>query len=176
MRIIIEQLQLPKGVYDPARYPNPDLQWFYRILQALALEDDIPTQPDDKTIPRFKQIDKRCGEYIQDYGEEFKTAYAQVAQSSFPHRGKATGKRASADPDDKPAPKRVKKEAKVKEEDGDDEGLTDEQMATFNNKGQISKQTVAVLKAFLGERGQSATGKKADLVEKVQQYLEDKGL
>jgi ATP-dependent DNA helicase 2 subunit 1 len=176
MRIIIEQLQLPKGVYDPARYPNPDLQWFYRILQALALEDDIPTQPDDKTIPRFKQIDKRCGEYIQDYGEEFKTAYAQVAQSSFPHRGKATGKRASADPDDKPAPKRVKKEAKVKEEDGDDEDLTDEQMATFNNKGQISKQTVAVLKAFLGERGQSATGKKADLVEKVQQYLEDKGL
>jgi ATP-dependent DNA helicase 2 subunit 1 len=176
MRIIIEQLQLPKGVYDPARYPNPDLQWFYRILQALALEDDIPTQPDDKTIPRFKQIDKRCGEYIQDYGEEFKTAYAQVAQSSFPHRGKATGKRASADPDDKPAPKRVKKEAKVKEEDGDDEGLTDEQMATLNNKGQISKQTVAVLKAFLGERGQSATGKKADLVEKVQQYLEDKGL
>jgi ATP-dependent DNA helicase 2 subunit 1 len=84
----------------------------------------------------------------------------------------------SVDPEDggKPAPKRVKKEAKVKEEDGNEDGLTDEQMATFNNKGQISKQTVAVLKEFLGQRGQSATGKKADLVEKVQQYLEDKGL
>jgi ATP-dependent DNA helicase 2 subunit 1 len=178
MRIVIEQLQLPKGVYDPARYPNPDLQWFYRILQAMALEDEIPTKAEDKTVPRFKQIDKRCGEYIQDYGEEFKAAFAQVAQPAFPHRGKATGKRGSVDPEDggKPAPKRVKKEAKVKEEDGDEDGLTDEQMATFNNKGQISKQTVAVLKDFLAHRGQSATGKKADLVEKVQQYLEDKGL
>jgi ATP-dependent DNA helicase 2 subunit 1 len=178
MRIIVEQLQLPKGVYDPARYPNPDLQWFYRILQAMALEDEIPTKADDKTVPRFRQIDKRCGEYIQQYGEEFKDAFAQVAQPAFPHRGKATGKRGSVDPEDegKPAPKRVKKEAKIKEEGGDDDGLTDEQMATFNNKGQISKQTVAVLKEFLGQRGQSATGKKADLVEKVQQYLEDKGL
>jgi ATP-dependent DNA helicase 2 subunit 1 len=178
MRIIVEQLQLPKGVYDPARYPNPDLQWFYRILQAMALEDEIPTKADDKTVPRFRQIDKRCGEYIQQYGEEFKDAFAQVAQPAFPHRGKATGKRGSVDPEDegKPAPKRVKKEAKIKEEGGDDDGLTDEQMATFNNKGQISKQTVAVLKEFLGQRGHSATGKKADLVEKVQQYLEDKGL
>ncbi|OAK97115.1 ATP-dependent DNA helicase II subunit 1 [Phaeosphaeriaceae sp. SRC1lsM3a] len=178
MRIIIEQLQLPKGVYDPARYPNPDLQWFYRILQAMALEEELPEQPDDKTVPRYKQIDKRCGEYIQNYGKEFEVAYAQVAKSTFPHRGKATGKRASVEPgdEDKPKTKRVKKEPKVKEEDGDEEALTDEQMANFNNKGQISKQTVAVLKSFLGQRGESLNGKKADLVERVQQYLEGKGL
>jgi ATP-dependent DNA helicase 2 subunit 1 len=176
MRIIIEQLQLPQGVYDPAKYPNPDLQWFYRILQAMALEEEIPTQPDDKTLPRFKQIEKRCGEYIQDYATEFASAYAQVAASSFPHRGKATGKRGSVEPEGKPAPKRVKKEPNVKEEDGDDEGLTDEQMAEFNNKGQISKQTVAVLKAFLGQRGVGVQGKKAELVERVQGYLEGKGL
>jgi ATP-dependent DNA helicase 2 subunit 1 len=178
MRIIIEQLQLPKGVYDPARYPNPDLQWFYRILQAMALEEELPDQPDDKTIPRFKQIEKRCGEYIQDYGKEFEAAYAQVAKSTFPHRGKATGKRASAEPDadEKPKSKRVKKEPKVKEEDNEEVGLSDEQMAHFNNKGQISKQTVAVLKGFLGERGQSVSGKKADLVDRVQHYLEGKGL
>jgi ATP-dependent DNA helicase 2 subunit 1 len=178
MRIIIEQLQLPKGVYDPARYPNPDLQWFYRILQAMALEEELPDQPDDKTIPRFKQIEKRCGEYIQDYGKEFEAAYAQVAKSTFPHRGKATGKRASAEPDadEKPKSKRVKKEPKVKEEDNEEVGLSDEQMANFNNKGQISKQTVAVLKGFLGERGQSVSGKKADLVDRVQHYLEGKGL
>jgi ATP-dependent DNA helicase 2 subunit 1 len=178
MRIIIEQLQLPKGVYDPARYPNPDLQWFYRILQAMALEEELPEQPDDKTVPRFKQIDKRCGEYIQDYGKEFEAAYAQVAKSTFPHRGKATGKRASVEPeaDEKPKSKRVKKEPKVKEEDGGEEGMSDEQMANLNNKGHISKQTVAVLKSFLGERGESVSGKKADLLERVQQYLEGKGL
>lgn len=175
MRIIIEQLQLPKGVYDPSKYPNPDLQWFYRILQAMALEEELPEVPDDKTIPRYKQIDKRCGEYIQEYGKEFEVAFAQVAKSSFPHRGKAGSKRASVDPDDeKPKAKRVKKEPKVKEEPGD--GLTDEQMAALNDKGQISKQTVAVLKQYLVARNKSATGKKADLVEQVQKHLEGIGL
>lgn len=52
----------------------------------------------------------------------------------------------------------------------------DQQMAAINDKGQISKQTVAVLKAFLTQRGQSTAGKKADLIEKVQEYLESKGL
>lgn len=177
MRIIIEQLQLPKGVYDPARYPNPDLQWFYRILQAMALEEELPSQPDDKTIPRFKQIDKRCGEYIQDYGKEFEAAFAQVAVSKVAPKGKTAGKRASAEPDEgKPLPKRIKKEPKVKEEADEDGLTTDEKMADINNKGQISKQLVAVLKDFLTARGLNATGKKADLVEKVQEYLEGKGL
>jgi ATP-dependent DNA helicase 2 subunit 1 len=49
-------------------------------------------------------------------------------------------------------------------------------MAELNNRGQISKQTVAVLKTYMGQRGQSVSGKKADLVERVQQYLEGKGL
>ncbi|KAF1917424.1 ATP-dependent DNA helicase II subunit 1 [Ampelomyces quisqualis] len=178
MRVIIEQLQLPKGVYDPSRYPNPDLQWFYRILQAMALEEELPDQPDDKTIPRFKQIEKRCGEYIQAYGKKFEAVYAQVAKSTFPHRGKATGKRVSVEPEDgeKPKSKRVKKEPNVKEEEGDDEDITDEQMASINNKGQISKQTVAVLKVFLAQRGETTSGKKMDLVERTQQYLESKGL
>lgn len=176
MRIIIEQLQLPKGVYDPSRYPNPDLQWFYRILQAMALEEELPEHSDDKTVPRFKQIDKRCGEYIQDYGKEFEAAFAQVATAARATKLKATSKRASAEPDEgKPLPKRVKKEPKVKEED-DGEGMTDEQMADLNNKGQISKQLVATLKDFLTARGLSATGKKADLLEKVQEYLDGKGL
>lgn len=34
------------------------LQWHYRILQAMALEEDIPEKPDDKTIPKYRQIDK----------------------------------------------------------------------------------------------------------------------
>jgi ATP-dependent DNA helicase 2 subunit 1 len=178
MRIIVEQLQLPKGVYDPAKYPNPELQWFYRILQAMALEDDIPEHADDKTIPKYKQIDKRCGEYIQEYAKEFAVAYAQVSRSAASHKGKVTGKRASAEPDAsaKALPKRVKKEPKVKEEDGEKEGLTDEQMSELNNKGQISKQLVADLKEFLGQRGQNTSGKKADLVERVQEYLQGKGL
>ena len=58
MREVVQQLQLPKAQYDPRKYPNPALQWHYRILQALALEEDIPEKPDDKTVPKYKQIDK----------------------------------------------------------------------------------------------------------------------
>jgi len=61
MRLVMEQLQLPGGVYDPSKYPNPALQWHYRILQALALEEELPEQPDDKTIPRYRPIEKVCG-------------------------------------------------------------------------------------------------------------------
>jgi hypothetical protein len=34
------------------------LQWHYRILQALALDEDVPEKPDDKTIPKYRQIHK----------------------------------------------------------------------------------------------------------------------
>lgn len=34
------------------------LQWHYRILQAMALDEDIPDKPDDKTTPKYRQIDK----------------------------------------------------------------------------------------------------------------------
>lgn len=182
MRVIIEQLQLPKGAYDPDKYPNPDLQWFYRILQAMALEEEVPTKPDDKTIPRYKQIDKRAGEYIQEYGAEFEKVWGSVGRATLSSRPKAPAKKRPAagaaddDDDDDPKPKkRVKKEPKVKDEDGD-EGLTDQQMAAINDKGQISKQTVAVLKEYLAARGQAVSGKKADLVDRVQEYLESKGL
>ena len=34
------------------------LQWHYKILQSLALEEELPEHPDDKTVPRYRQIDK----------------------------------------------------------------------------------------------------------------------
>jgi len=174
MRSIVEQLQLPKGVYDPSKYPNPDLQWFYRVLQALALEEEVPEKPDDKTIPRFKQIDKRCGEYIEDYGKEFQVAFDSRQRTSLADR---TAKKRTGATEERPA-KRTKKETSIKEENSDYTVmcLKDQQMAELNNKGQVNKQTVPVLKEWLSQRGQSTGGKKADLLERVQVYLEGKGL
>ena len=43
---------------DSADTNSQALQWHYRILQAMALEEDLPEKPDDKTIPKYKQIDK----------------------------------------------------------------------------------------------------------------------
>lgn len=59
MRPVMQNLQIPKGIYDPMKYPNPALQWHYRILQALALDEDLPEVPEDKTKPKYKVINKR---------------------------------------------------------------------------------------------------------------------
>ena len=75
MREVIQQLQLPKAQYDPQKYPNPALQWHYRILQAMALEEDLPDKPEDKTIPKYRQIDKRAGPYVIDWGHELHKQY-----------------------------------------------------------------------------------------------------
>ncbi|KAF2715123.1 DNA-dependent protein kinase [Pleomassaria siparia CBS 279.74] len=181
MRKVIEQLQLPKGVYEPSKYPNPDLQWFYRILQAMALEEEVPEKADDKTVPRYKQIDKRAGALLEEFGAEFDNVL-ESQSSSKPKAGIPVRKRAAAavvpDDDDDDAPVKPKKRVKKEKVDDDDSGagLTDQDMANINDKGQVSKQSVAILKQFLKARKQSITGKKMELVERVQDYLDSKGL
>ncbi|KKK25059.1 putative DSB repair complex subunit Ku70, partial [Aspergillus ochraceoroseus] len=78
MRTIVQQLQLPKGCYEPQKYPNPSLQWHYRILQALALDEDLPEKPEDKTLPKYRQIDKRAGDYVLSWADELEKQYAKI--------------------------------------------------------------------------------------------------
>jgi ATP-dependent DNA helicase 2 subunit 1 len=54
--------------YNPTKYPNPSLQWHYRILQAIALEEELPEQPEDKTLPKYKSIHKRTGPLAVEWG------------------------------------------------------------------------------------------------------------
>ena len=78
VRKVIQQLTLPKARYDLAKFPNPGkpllrqdlnlsgnlslrllaLQWHYRILQAMALDEELPEKPEDATVPRYRQIEK----------------------------------------------------------------------------------------------------------------------
>lgn len=46
---------MPSG-YQPERYVNASLHWFYRVLRAVALEEELPSLPEDKTLPKFKSI------------------------------------------------------------------------------------------------------------------------
>ena len=169
MRPIIEQLNLPKGIYDPSRYPNPSLQWHYRILQAIALEEDLPEKPEDKTKPKYRQIDKRVGEYAIDWGNELQKVYKEhVAENPDAanlgeKRPTARAPKAAADGESK----RVKKES--------DDVMSDEDMRKQYEKGQLNKLTVPVLKHFATSKGISVSGaKKADLVDKLEVWFEQK--
>ncbi|CAI7589637.1 unnamed protein product [Penicillium bialowiezense] len=164
MREIIQQLQLPKATYDPSKYPNPALQWHYRILQAIALQEDLPAAPDDKTIPKYRQIHKRASEYVDEWAARVNTHIQQTSGGA----PKSTLVKRGAKPEgagDPPA-KRPKIEF-------GSSGVEEEVKRSFT-KGAVSKLTVAVLKEFLHSHGRANAGKKADLVERVEQYFEEK--
>jgi ATP-dependent DNA helicase 2 subunit 1 len=98
MRAVIEMLQLPKAQYFPAKYPNPALQWHYRILQAMALDEDLPEKPEDKTIPKYRQIDKRAGPLAIDWGNELHDQHERWQKSN--KHDSVPAKRAAPEADD----------------------------------------------------------------------------
>lgn len=171
MRKIIQQLQLPKAVYEPFKYPNPSLQWHYRILQAIALDEDLPDKPEDKTVPKYRQIDKRAGDYVMAWSEQLDKQAATIKASMAPTGPKSTlakrgvkEQRDSADDDSGNVAKKPKVE----------EGGSVEDLRRHFEKGTLAKLTLPVLKDFLTSRGRSAAGKKADLVERVEEFFETK--
>lgn len=175
MRVIIQQLQLPKAVYDPKRYPNPALQWFYRILQALALEEDLPEKPEDKTIPRYRQIDKRAGEYVLEWGQELDQQFRawQKHNAGTTSASGATKRTAGSKGETVKRPKTENGAAPATTSDLPD----DAEMRMLFERNQIGKMTVAKLKAFAQAKGISLKGgppKKDFIVDQVTGWFENK--
>ena len=174
MRTVIQQLQLPKGVYDPSKYPNPSLQWFYRILQALALEEDVPEKAEDKTLPRWRQMHKRAGQYVVEWGklldDEVKTWQSENGSRVVKSEGGGT-KRAANSGNAGTVAKKVKLEADA---EGGESVLTDVEVRKMWEKDALGKLKVADLKAWLKEKGISAGAgaKKADLITKIESWFE----
>ncbi|QQK43190.1 Ku seventy [Penicillium digitatum] len=165
MRDVVRQLQLPKAVYEPSKYPNPSLQWHYRILQAIALDEDFPESPDDKTVPKYRQIHKRAGDYILKWAEELKLQASEMFGSSV-----ATSTLVKRDAKSEPAGEHPSKRVKVE----DSASGVEHEVKKCYEKGTVSKLTVVVLKEFLHSHGRATAGKKADLIDRVEQYFEKK--
>lgn len=167
MRPIVQQLNLPKGIYDPSKYPNPSLQWHYRILQALALDEDVPVDPEDKTRPKYRQIDKRVHGEIEDWqatlGKCYKSYVAEHPQTaSFAHRAPKRGLN-----DDASDVKKIKSETS-----GD---VTSEaEVRKLWQRGAIASLTVSQLKAFLDSKKMAMTGRKSELVDRIEAWFEKK--
>ncbi|TKA29787.1 hypothetical protein B0A50_03151 [Salinomyces thailandicus] len=170
MRAIVQLLQLPKAIYDPQKYPSPSLQWFYRILQALALEEDLPDKPDDKTLPRWKQIHKRAGPSVVEWGQVLDEEYRKWQRESgrrIQPSANGGAKRTKADD--------AGKAKKIKGEDHEDEDVvSDETMRAAFDKNKLDKMKVVDLKTWLHGKGLRTPGKKADLVDAVTSYFETK--
>lgn len=167
---IIEKLNLPKGTFDPNRYPNPSLQWHYRILQAIALEEDLPEKSEDKTRPKYRQIDQRVGEEAIRWGNELQKVYkehvAENPDAANLGEKRSTARGIKSKETDEPA-KRSKRD--------NGEVVSEENMRKTYEKGQLSKLTVTDLKGFASSKKIATTGaKKADLVERIEAWFEQK--
>ena len=164
MRVIVQQLQLPKAMYNPMKYPNPALQWHYKILQAMALEEEVPEVAEDATQPKYKAISKRAGGYLEDWSETLENE-AVAARNR-----RATSAKREPDND---IPTRPAKKSRAGSEKPSPAGLTNLQIKSLVGDGGITKMTVAQLKDVLGSKGLSTSGKKMELVERIEQWVEE---
>lgn len=165
---VIKQLQLPKAIYDHSKYPNPALQWHYKILQALALDEELPEKPEDKTIPKFRQIDKRAGEYINEWGQILEKEIRAYQKEQY---GGIDGTSLKRDRDDSEDP--PKKKLKPSHSGQTLDGMSTSDLKKVVGSGNLSKYTMQELKDLLSAKGLNAKGKKAELVERVEQWIED---
>ncbi|KAM0810518.1 putative Ku70 protein [Seiridium cardinale] len=168
MNKIVRNLQLPNANYDPLKYPNPALQWHYRILQALALEEEVPDEPEDKTKPKVKAIHKRVGGYIEDW--------SKVADEELSKYEEQQGIKRELDDDDEDVVRPVKRARKTVDKTangGDSSSLNDAALKKKLNGGDISKLKVTELKEILSSRGLDTKGKKAELIDRLEQWGED---
>jgi ATP-dependent DNA helicase 2 subunit 1 len=162
MRKTIQQLQLPKGMYDPSKYPNPSLQWHYKILQAIALEEEIPDTPDDKTIPKYRQVEKRAGEYIHNWGQNLEEATRDYQKE---RTNTGSGGKRERDDSEGPSTKKIKTEGL--------DGVGADDLKKLISSGKLAKYSVADLKDWLKSKNLSVGGKKQDLIDSIEQWAEE---
>jgi ATP-dependent DNA helicase 2 subunit 1 len=177
MRVVVQQLQLPGARFDPAKYPNPSLQWHYRILQAMALEEEIPEfkVSDDKTIPKYRQIDKRAGHYVAQWGVALEDEYRTWTKDKKSHPG-GVGVKRGADEEKGTTSKKARSHAGSTKSSSSEtlNGMSTNQLKKHIKAGKLGTATVAELKEWLSSNGLETSGRKAELMERIEQCFESK--
>jgi len=115
---------------------------------------------------------QRAGSYVVDWGIELEAqtkAWELENHSAAPAAPAAPAKRVAAG--NAELPERGHKKIKTVD---DDDGMSDEAMKKTFDKNQVEKLTVPILRAWLQSKGLSVSGKKADLVERVEAFFERK--
>ncbi|EFY87201.1 ku70 protein [Metarhizium acridum CQMa 102] len=162
MRTIVQQLQLPKAMYNPLKYPNPALQWHYKILKALALEEEVPETAEDATKPKYKAISKRAGGYLEEWSGKLEED-AGTARTS-----KSLKREADDEVSYRPVKQRRGASGQV-----NPSSMSVAELKEAIASGAIMKMTVSQLRDIAGSKGLSTAGKKAELAERIEQWLDD---
>ncbi|KAK3593948.1 hypothetical protein CHS0354_040681 [Potamilus streckersoni] len=138
---VIRKLQFS---FSSENFENPVLQKYWRNIEALALDRDIPEEMIDYTLPDVERMEKKAGKEIQNFKDQvFPDGYTPGAKQK-------TGDNAAA--------KKARMEQAANLIDAETEAKA----------GRLGKLTVAVLKEIIKREGiTSGSSKKADLIDVI---------
>ncbi|KAG2116876.1 SPOC like C-terminal domain-containing protein [Suillus cothurnatus] len=143
-RVWIDKLCVKDGTYPPDSYPNPALAYHNAQLQASAFREEFdPEAFEDLTRPKYDMIHKRAGNLMKEWKR------ALLTDESANVVPVTTGSKRKADVSVDEAEIRSKHEA-----------------------GALAKLRVDQLKDFLKSKSQPVSGKKAELIERVDDWLD----
>jgi len=146
-RAWIDRLAMKKGAYEPDNYPNPALSLFWGQLEAKAFQEEYDFDSfSDLSAPRYDPIHNRAGELMVKWKE-------------------ALNEDESAD--------HVIVSAGTKRKAAQDVPVDEGEIRSKWKAGTLSKLKNDQLKDFLRSKNLPVTGKKADLVERVEECLQE---
>ncbi|KAH6901267.1 SPOC like C-terminal domain-containing protein [Coprinopsis sp. MPI-PUGE-AT-0042] len=143
----VSKLKVKQDAYAPDSYPNPALAYHNEQLQATAFRDDYdPESFVDVTLPPVKGIHKRIGEQMKEWKDKLsQDPAADIVVPTTGSKRKAVASLGSGD-----------LEAEVRNHYSNDS---------------LNKLKVDQLKEFLKSKSQPVSGKKADLIDRVSDWL-----
>ncbi|KAG9010474.1 ATP-dependent DNA helicase II subunit 1 [Tulasnella sp. JGI-2019a] len=147
---IIEKLTLKGQGYLPDTYLNPALSLHYGLLQATAFSEEYDIERDftDTTKPNYDMIHTRVGPQLTAW----KDLLLEDEEANAPIATATTGTKRKADT-----------------------SVDEAHIRDMYNDGKTTKLTVAQLKNFCRAKALSIAGVKADLVTRVEEWLEQHG-
>lgn len=132
--------------YDPSKFPNPSLQWHYKVLESVALEEELPQTPIDKTIPQYGAIQKRASEAIIKWGDVLQIA---INDPALPSMIREAQKRTIIKEETQASLKRAKVEPNPEQ---------DEMVYRYYKEGRLSSLSVSELRLFISRHGNIPIG------------------
>ncbi|KAH9948578.1 ku70-like protein [Amylocystis lapponica] len=141
----LDKLSVKNGSYPPDSYPNPALAYHNEQLEASAFREEYdPASFEDLTAPKYDLIHKRAGQLMR----EWKQALLEDETANTV-----------------PATTGSKRKADVT--------VDEAEIRSKYDVGLLSKLRVDQLKEFLKSKSQPSSGKKAELVERVSEWLDN---
>ncbi|KAI0259101.1 ku70-like protein [Gloeopeniophorella convolvens] len=141
----ISKLAIKNGAYPPDSYPNPALAFHYAQLEASAFREEFDEKSfEDHTLPKNSTIQRKAGPLIREWKKLLRDD--ESAKVVIPVAGS-------------------KRKADVSVSEAD--------LRQDYETGALMKLRVDQMKAFLKSKGLALSGKKAELAERIGEWLDE---